>query len=92
MKQMPPNILRSVDSSASPARTRLVEHPKVLEVVALSGGYSREEANARAARSPGVVASLSLALTENLFAHQSDDVFDAALDPGNQSIHEASVA
>jgi fructose-bisphosphate aldolase class I len=49
-----------------------VEHPKVLKVVALSGGYSREEANARLARNPGVIASFSRALTEGLNAQQSD--------------------
>jgi fructose-bisphosphate aldolase, class I len=71
--------------------TPLVEHPKVLRVVALSGGYSREEANARLARNPGVIASFSRALTEGLSAHQSDEDFDAALDATVQSIYEASI-
>ena len=53
--------------------TDLVEHPNVLRVVALSGGYSRDEANARLARNHGVVASFSRALTEGLSAQQSDD-------------------
>ena len=70
----------------------LVEHPRVLKVVALSGGYSRDEANARLARNPGVVASFSRALTEGLNAKQSDDEFNAALDEAIQSIYEASVA
>ena len=70
----------------------LVEHPKVLKVVALSGGYSREEANARLARNPGVIASFSRALTEGLTAQQSDEEFDAAFDAAIQSIYEASVA
>ncbi len=70
----------------------LVEHPKVLKVVALSGGYSRDEANARLARNPGVVASFSRALTEGLTAQHSDDEFDAALDASIKSIYEASVA
>lgn len=70
----------------------LVDHPKVLKVVALSGGYSREEANARLARNPGVVASFSRALTEGLGANQSDDEFNDALDGAIQSIYEASVA
>ncbi len=70
----------------------LVEHPKVLKVVALSGGYSRDEANARLARNPGVVASFSRALTEGLTAQQSDEEFDAALDASIRSIYEASVA
>jgi fructose-bisphosphate aldolase class I len=68
----------------------LVEHPKVLRVVALSGGYSREEANARLSRNPGVVASFSRALTEGLTAQQSDDEFDAALDASVSSIFAAS--
>jgi fructose-bisphosphate aldolase, class I len=70
----------------------LVDRPRVLKVVALSGGYSREEANARLARNPGVVASFSRALTEGLTAQQSDDEFNAALDASIQSIYEASVA
>ena len=70
--------------------TELVEHPKVLRVVALSGGYSREEANARLSRNPGVVASFSRALTEGLTAQQSDEEFDAALDASVGSIFAAS--
>jgi fructose-bisphosphate aldolase class I len=68
----------------------LVAHGNVLKVVALSGGYSREEANARLARNPGVVASFSRALTEGLSADQSDEEFDAALDATIQSIYDAS--
>jgi fructose-bisphosphate aldolase class I len=64
----------------------------VLKVVALSGGYTREEANARLARNPGVVASFSRALTEGLSAQQSDEEFNAALDEAIQSIYAASVA
>jgi fructose-bisphosphate aldolase, class I len=71
---------------------QLVEHPRVLKVVALSGGYTRDEANARLARNRGVVASFSRALTEGLSALQSDAEFDAALDEAIQSIYEASVA
>ncbi len=70
----------------------LVDHPNVLAVVALSGGYSRDEANARLARNPGVIASFSRALTEGLTAQQSDDEFDAVLDQTIQSIYEASIA
>ena len=70
--------------------TELVEHPRVLRVVALSGGYSREEANARLSRNPGVIASFSRALTEGLSAQQSDAEFDAALDASISSIFEAS--
>ena len=68
----------------------LVDHPKVLRVVALSGGYSREEANARLSRNPGVVASFSRALTEGLTAQQSDEEFDKALDEAVGSIFAAS--
>jgi len=70
--------------------TELVEHPKVVRVVALSGGYSREEANDRLSRQPGVVASFSRALTEGLTAQQSDEEFDAALDASVGSIAAAS--
>ncbi|MDX1567931.1 MAG: hypothetical protein R3223_09030, partial [Longimicrobiales bacterium] len=70
----------------------LVDHPKVLKVVALSGGYSREEANARLERNPGVIASFSRALTEGLTAQQSEDEFNAALEASIQSIYEASTA
>jgi fructose-bisphosphate aldolase class I len=69
----------------------LVAHPNVLKVVALSGGYSREEANARLARNHGVVASFSRALTEGLSAEQSDEEFDTVLDATIQSIFDASV-
>ncbi len=68
----------------------LVAHPRVLKVVALSGGYTRAEANARLARNHGVVASFSRALTEGLTAQQSDAEFDAALDAAIQSIFDAS--
>jgi len=68
----------------------LVDHPKVLRVVALSGGYSREEANARLSRNPGVVASFSRALTEGLSSQQSDEEFDAMLDEAVGSIFAAS--
>jgi fructose-bisphosphate aldolase class I len=69
-----------------------VEHPRVLKVVALSGGYSREDANAKLARNPGVVASFSRALTEGLSVKQSDEEFDRALDEAIESIYQASVA
>ena len=71
--------------------TELAQHPKVVRVVALSGGYTREDANARLARNPGVIASFSRALTEGLSASQSDDEFDALLDSSIKSIFEASV-
>jgi fructose-bisphosphate aldolase class I len=71
--------------------SELVEHPKVLRVVALSGGYSREDANARLARNHGVVASFSRALTEGLSAQQSDDEFNKTLDATIASIYAASI-
>ena len=68
----------------------LVESEKILRVVALSGGYSREEANARMSRNPGVVASFSRALTEGLSAQQSQSEFDGLLNSSIQSIFDAS--
>jgi fructose-bisphosphate aldolase class I len=68
----------------------LIKHPRVLKVVALSGGYSRDEANQRLARQHGMVASFSRALTEGLTAQQSDAQFDAALDAAIESIYQAS--
>ena len=69
----------------------LVKHPNVLRVVALSGGYTRAEANALLARNHGVVASFSRALTEGLTAQQSPEEFDAALDASIESIFQASI-
>ena len=69
----------------------LVNHPRVLKVVALSGGYSRDDANKMLADNNGVIASFSRALTEGLSAKQSDDQFDALLDSTIQSIFDASV-
>jgi fructose-bisphosphate aldolase class I len=68
----------------------LIAHESVLKVVALSGGYSRDEANQRLARQNGMVASFSRALTEGLTAQQSDADFDAALDESIESIYQAS--
>src|SRR6478609_1507247 len=67
-----------------------VKHPKVLRVVALSGGYSREEANHRLRRNHGIIASFSRALAEGLSAQQSDAEFNAMLNNSIQSIFEAS--
>ena len=69
----------------------LVAHPRVLKVVALSGGYSRDEANSLLAKNKGIIASFSRALTEGLSEKQSDDQFDALLDSTIQSIYNASV-
>jgi fructose-bisphosphate aldolase class I len=80
--------LPSVDNFYAP----LVDHPGVLKVVALSGGHSRDAANAILARNRGIIASFSRALTEGLSAGQSDAEFDAALGATISSIHAASVA
>lgn len=69
----------------------LIEHPKVLKVVALSGGYSRDEANAKLAENNGMIASFSRALTEGLSAQQSDKEFDAMLDKAIENIYQASL-
>jgi fructose-bisphosphate aldolase class I len=68
----------------------LVNHPKVLKVVALSGGYSREEANNRLSKNNGMIASFSRALSEGLSAKQSDEEFDATMDASIESIYQAS--
>jgi fructose-bisphosphate aldolase class I len=70
----------------------LVDHPKVMRVVALSGGYSRDDANALLAQNTGVIASFSRALTEGLSAQQSDEEFNTTLDKSIQTIYDASVA
>lgn len=67
-----------------------IEHSHILRVVALSGGYSREEANARLARNNGMVASFSRALAEGLTAQQSDHEFNAMIDASIDSIYQAS--
>jgi fructose-bisphosphate aldolase class I len=69
----------------------LIEHPKVLRVVALSGGYTRDDANERLARNEGMIASFSRALTEGLTAQQTDAAFDESLDGSIKSIFEASL-
>lgn len=70
----------------------LVDHPNVMRVVALSGGYSRDEANARLSQNTGVIASFSRALTEGLNAQQDDDAFNALLSTTIEEIFAASVA
>ena len=67
------------------------KHPRVVRVVALSGGYSREKANELLAQNKGVIASFSRALSEGLSAKQTDDDFDATLAKSIQGIYEASV-
>ena len=70
----------------------LVDHPRVLKVVALSGGYSREEANAKLAENQGMIASFSRALTEGVSAKQSQEEFEATLDKAIEDIYQASKA
>ena len=70
----------------------LIDHPKVMRVVALSGGYSREDANAMLAKNTGLIASFSRALSEGLSAQQSDAQFNAELEKTINSIYDASVA
>ncbi|MBR9766878.1 MAG: fructose bisphosphate aldolase [Paracoccaceae bacterium] len=70
----------------------LADHPRVLRVVALSGGYAMDEANARLSKNRDMIASFSRALTEKLNAKQSDTEFDTALDGAIESIYQASIA
>lgn len=79
--------LPSVDNDYA----ELVAHPRVLRLVALSGGYSREQSNALLARNKGVIASFSRALTEGLSVDQSDEAFDQALDASIAAAYEASL-
>ncbi len=69
----------------------LIAHPQVVRVVALSGGYPRDEANARLSRNTGMIASFSRALSEGLSAQQSEDEFTATMDATIQSIFDASI-
>lgn len=69
-----------------------IDHPRCTRVVALSGGYSREEANARLSKNTGMIASFSRALTEGLSSQQSDDEFNASIGASIDSIYNASVA
>lgn len=69
----------------------LIAHPKVLRVVALSGGFSRLDADERLARNPGLIASFSRALSEGLTAQQSDADFDAMLAASVDAIYAASI-
>lgn len=80
--------LPTVDNLYKP----LVDHPRVMRVVALSGGYSRDDANKALARNTGMIASFSRALTEGLSAQQDDATFNRTLDGAIQSIRDASVA
>jgi len=72
--------------------SELMRHPRVMRVVALSGGYEREDANARLARNPGLIASFSRALLEGLSDSQSQEEFDSVLAATAKGVYEASVA
>ncbi|MET1024961.1 MAG: class I fructose-bisphosphate aldolase, partial [Pseudoxanthomonas sp.] len=87
-----PVVLKLTLPSVDGFFQELVDHPSVLKVVALSGGYSRDDANAKLARNPGIIASFSRALTEGLSAQQSDAQFNDTLDATIESIYRASIA
>src|SRR5699024_12011319 len=69
----------------------LIDHPNVIRVVALSGGYERDDANEKLNQNDGLIASFSRALSQDLNANQSDDEFNTALAEAVQSIYEASI-
>ncbi|MFT4234241.1 MAG: fructose bisphosphate aldolase [Microbacterium sp.] len=71
--------------------TDLIAHPRIARVVALSGGYDRDEANTRLARNPGLIASFSRALLDGLTAQQNEEEFDRTLDASIESIYRASI-
>ena len=85
---LPP--LRLKAQGFGPGTRELPDRPNVLRVVALSGGYTREDANSKLARNHGMIASFSRALTEGLTAQQSDEEFDRVLDDSIASIYAAS--
>jgi len=87
-----PFMLKLTLPEAANHYASLVDHPKCLRIVALSGGYDRAEANRRLALNGGIIASFSRALTEGLSAQQSDADFNAALSDTIDAIHTASVA
>ncbi|SDO34059.1 fructose bisphosphate aldolase [Halobacillus aidingensis] len=86
------NVMLKLTIPTQPnAYKELVDHPRVVRVVALSGGYSREEANEKLKENDGVIASFSRALAADLNANQSDEEFDAELKKAVDSIYDASV-
>ncbi len=84
-------MLKLTIPSVAGAYRELIDHPKVMRVVALSGGYSREDSNKLLFENPGLIASFSRALSEGLSAGQSDEEFNAMLDQSVQSIYDASI-
>lgn len=105
-EQLKEALLRGLDRLSVPGRVAvkvtlptidgfyadLMAHPRVARVAALSGGYRRDDANARLSRNPGMIASFSRALLDGLGAKQTDEEFDATLDASIASIHRASIA
>jgi len=87
-----PVMLKLTIPSEDGFYTPLIDHPKVLRVVALSGGYSRQDANERLARNPGLIASFSRALIGDLTHQQTNAEFDHTLDTAVRSIFDASVS
>jgi fructose-bisphosphate aldolase class I len=86
-------VMLKLSIPAEPGKfDRLVDHPKVLRVVALSGGFSRDEACAELAKNPGMIASFSRALLSDLRAQQSDQEFDRTLGTAIDEIYRASTS
>ena len=84
-------LFRSTLPNTANFYAELIKHPSVLRVVALSGGYSREDANKKLSENHGMIASFSRALTEGLSAKQSDADFDKMLDSTIAGIYAASI-
>lgn len=84
-------MLKLTLPSAAGFYQEFVDNPKVVRVVALSGGYARDDANAKLAENPGVIASFSRALTEGLSVKQTDEEFNQTLDASIESIYQASI-
>lgn len=86
------NVMLKLTLPSAPGfYSELAAHPRVVRVVALSGGYSRDDANTKLAQNHGVIASFSRALTEGLSAQQSEDEFNATLGSSIESIYQASI-
>ncbi|MGK7379295.1 fructose bisphosphate aldolase [Planococcus sp. 1R117A] len=86
-----PVMLKLTIPTADNFYKELIEHPRVVRVVALSGGYTRQEANEKLAANNGLIASFSRGLSEGVSADQSDDEFNEAIADSIQTIYEASI-
>lgn len=84
-------MLKLTIPTAANLYKELVEHPRVIRVVALSGGYTRDDANKKLKENDGVIASFSRALSQDLNVDQTDEVFDAKLKEAIESIYKASI-